>query len=141
MLDASCKEETNEHSQDCRYAKTHEWAKKEGDLVVVGITDFAQHELGDVVFVEVPPAGSKFKKGEVFGVIESVKAASDLYLPVGGEIVATNDALTADPALVNKDPHGEAWLVKIKPGNAGRVGQPDGRQCLWRRSSPAKPSH
>jgi glycine cleavage system H protein len=100
---------------DRRYAKSHEWAKKEGDLVVIGISDFAQHELGDVVFVEVPPAGSTFKKGEVFGVIESVKAASDLYLPVGGEIVAGNDALTAEPALVNGDPYGAAWLVKIKP--------------------------
>ncbi len=102
---------------DCRYSKSHEWAKPEGGLVVIGVTDFAQHELGDVVFVEVPPTGSKFKAEEVFGVIESVKAASDLILPIGGEIVAINDALTADPALVNKDPHGAAWLVKVKPGN------------------------
>jgi glycine cleavage system H protein len=102
---------------DCRYAKSHEWAKKEGGLVVVGITDFAQHELGDVVFVEVPPQGSKFKQGEAFGAIESVKAASDLNMPVGGEVVATNDVVVADPALVNKDPHGAAWLVKVKPSN------------------------
>jgi len=100
---------------DRRYAKSHEWAKLDGGVVVVGITDFAQHELGDIVFVEVPPAGSTFKRGEVFGVIESVKAASDLYLPIGGEIVGGNDALTADPALVNGDPYGSAWLVKIKP--------------------------
>ena len=104
--------------QDCRYAESHEWARKEGDLVVIGITDFAQHELGDVVFVELPPTGSKFKKDEAFGVIESVKAASDLFLPVGGEIVATNADLTSNPALVNTDPHGAAWLAKIKPGNA-----------------------
>jgi glycine cleavage system H protein len=102
---------------DCKYAKTHEWAKKEGGLIVVGITDFAQHELGDVVFVEVPPVGSKLKKGEPFGAIESVKAASDIYMPVGGEIVAANDAAVGDPALVNKDPQGAAWLIKVKPTN------------------------
>ena len=102
---------------DCRYAKSHEWAKPEGNLFVIGVSDFAQHELGDVVFVELPPTGSKFKAEETFGVIESVKAASDLYLPIGGEIVATNDALMSDPALVNKDPHGAAWLVKVKPSN------------------------
>ncbi len=102
---------------DCRYAKTHEWAKQVKDAIVVGITDFAQHELGDVVFVDLPPVGSKLKKGEPFGAIESVKAASDLFMPVGGEIVATNAAVIDDPAIVNKDPHGEAWLVKIKPTN------------------------
>jgi glycine cleavage system H protein len=101
----------------CRYAKTHEWAKKEGEALVVGITDFAQHELGDIVFVDVPPAGSKFKTGEAFGAIESVKAASDLYMPVGGEITAVNEALVAQPELVNKDPHGDGWIMKIKPGN------------------------
>jgi glycine cleavage system H protein len=100
---------------DCRYSKSHEWAKPDGELFVIGITDFAQHELGDVVFVELPPTGSKFKLEETFGVIESVKAASDLFLPMGGEVVAINEALNADPALVNKDPHGEAWLLKIKP--------------------------
>ena len=103
---------------DRRYSKTHEWARKEGDMLVVGISDFAQHELGDVVFVELPPVGSKFKKDEAFGVIESVKAASDLFLPVGGEIVAVNDAPVTNPALVNKDPYGEAWLVKVKPANS-----------------------
>ena len=102
---------------DCRYAKSHEWAKKAGDLLVVGITDFAQHELGDIVFVELPPSGSKFKKDEAFGVIESVKAASDLFMPVGGEVVAINDELVPDPALVNRDPHGAAWLIKVKPSN------------------------
>lgn len=100
---------------DCRYARTHEWARKEKDVVVIGITDFAQHELGDVVFVDLPPVGSKLKKDEPFGAIESVKAASDLVMPVSGEVVAINDAVTADPALVNKDPHGAAWLIKIKP--------------------------
>lgn len=100
-----------------RFAKTHEWAKKDGDLITVGISDYAQHELGDIVFVELPPDGSKFKKGEAFGVVESVKAASDLYMPVGGEIVESNAATAQDPALLNQDPHGKAWLVKIKPGN------------------------
>ena len=116
---------------DRRYSKSHEWAKPDSGVVVIGITDFAQHELGDVVFVEVPPVGSKFKANEVFGVIESVKAASDLFLPVGGEIVAINDALTADPALVNKDPHGKAWLVKVKPSNTTDFDGHDGRQSLW----------
>ena len=102
---------------DCRYAKTHEWAKKVKSAIVVGITDFAQHELGDVVFVDVPPVGSKLKKGEPFGAIESVKAASDLFMPAGGEITDINEAVVADPALVNKDPHGTAWLIKIKPTN------------------------
>lgn len=102
---------------NCRYSKSHEWAKKKGDVFVVGISDFAQHELGDVVFVELPPVGSTFKKGEAFGVIESVKAASDLNLPLGGQIAAINDVLVSDPALVNKDPHGEAWLVEVKASN------------------------
>jgi glycine cleavage system H protein len=102
---------------DCRYAKSHEWAKQDGDSITVGISDFAQHELGDVVFVELPPAGSKFKKDEAFGVIESVKAASDLFLPVGGEITAINEELNNNPALVNQDPYGAAWLVKLKPSN------------------------
>jgi glycine cleavage system H protein len=102
---------------DCRYAKTHEWAKKEKDVIVVGITDFAQHELGDVVFVELPPSGSKLKKGEPFGVIESVKAASDLLTPFAGEVVVGNEAVVADPALINRDPHGAAWLIKVKPAS------------------------
>jgi glycine cleavage system H protein len=106
---------------DRQYSKTHEWAKKEGDLLVIGISDFAQHELGDIVFVELPPVGSKFKKGETFGVIESVKAASDVYLPVAGEVVETNDGLVNDPALLNKDAHGAAWLLKIKAGNPADV--------------------
>ncbi len=102
---------------DRRYSKSHEWAMKDGELVVVGITDYAQHELGDVVFVELPPAGSTFKQEEVFGVIESVKAASDLYLPVGGEITKANAALADKPELVNQDPYGDGWMVKVKPVN------------------------
>lgn len=102
---------------DRRYSKSHEWAMKDGELFVVGITDYAQHELGDVVFVELPPAGSRFKQEEVFGVIESVKAASDLYLPVGGEITEANDALNDKPDLVNQDPYGNGWMVKVKPAN------------------------
>ncbi len=106
---------------DRRYSKSHEWARQEDGLVVVGITDFAQHELGDIVFVELPPVGSKFKKDEAFGVIESVKAASDLYLPVGGEIAETNQALLSDPALVNQEPYAGAWLVKVNPTNPAEL--------------------
>jgi glycine cleavage system H protein len=100
-----------------RYAKTHEWARQEGDLIVTGISDHAQHSLGDIVFVDLPKAGSSFKAGEVFGAIESVKAASDLYLPVSGTIREANDALSGSPETVNKDCYGAGWMVKVEPEN------------------------
>jgi glycine cleavage system H protein len=102
-----------------RYAKTHEWARKEGDLVVCGITDHAQEELSDVVYVELPEVGEELDKGESFGVVESVKAASDLYMPMGGEIVEVNSALDDSPELVNEDPYGEGWMIKFKPSDPG----------------------
>lgn len=108
---------------DRKYSQSHEWALKEGDEVKIGITEFAQHELGDIVFVELPPAGSKFKQEEAFGVVESVKAASDLYLPIAGEITAVNEDVTADPALVNRDPYGKGWMVKVKPSKASEIDQ------------------
>lgn len=101
-----------------RFAKSHEWVRTEGGLLTVGLSDFAQHELGDIVFVELPPTGSKFKAGETFGVVESVKAASDLYMPVAGEVVEANPEVTNEPALVNQDPWQKGWLVKIKPASA-----------------------
>lgn len=106
--------------QNARYQKTHEWSRQEGDLVVVGITDHAQDELNDVVYVEHPEVGATLQKGEVFGVVESVKAASDLYMPMDGEIVAVNEALEDTPELVNEDPYGEAWFIKFKPSDPGQ---------------------
>ena len=103
---------------NARYAKTHEWARKEGTVITVGITDHAQSSLGDIVFVDLPKPGAKFKAGAVFGAVESVKAASDLYLPVSGTISAVNDALASAPETVNKDCYGEGWFVKIDPENA-----------------------
>jgi glycine cleavage system H protein len=97
-----------------RYTKSHEWLTVEGKSVTVGITDFAQAQLGDVVFLELPSPGRKLEVGESFGVVESVKAASDLYAPVAGRVTAVNDKLTAHPELVNTDPYGEGWIVKLE---------------------------
>lgn len=99
---------------DRRYTKTHEWITVDGKSVTVGITDFAQSQLGDVVFVELPSSGRKLEAGEAFGVIESVKAASDLYSPVPGRVAAINDKLAAKPELVNSEPYGDGWLVKLE---------------------------
>ncbi|GAC1639110.1 MAG: glycine cleavage system protein GcvH [Candidatus Dormibacteraceae bacterium] len=97
-----------------RYTKTHEWIIVEGKTGTVGITDFAQAQLGDVVFLELPAVGRKLAERESFGVIESVKAASDLYSPVAGRITAVNDKLTAKPELVNSDPYGDGWILKLE---------------------------
>ena len=97
-----------------RYASSHEFARKEGDEYVVGISDHAQSELGDIVFVELPAVGKTIAKGQAFGVVESVKAASDLYMPLGGTIVAVNAGLEGDPALVNRDCYGEGWMIRVK---------------------------
>ena len=102
---------------NARYAKTHEWARKEGTFLVVGITDHAQECLGDIVFVDLPKPGTKFKAGDVFGAVESVKAASDVYLPVSGTVSTINDILSSAPETVNKDCYGEGWFVKIEPEN------------------------
>jgi glycine cleavage system H protein len=101
-----------------KYAETHEWARKEGELAVVGISGHAQHSLGDIVFVELPKIGTAFKAGEAFGVVESVKAASDLYLPLSGTIAEVNETLAEDPGLINKDCYGSGWIVKIRPSDA-----------------------
>jgi len=102
--------------KDLRYTKDHEWVRESGDpqVVEVGITDYAQGELGDVVFVELPKAAAAFKQRDVFGTIEAVKAVSELYAPVAGTIVEANKALDKDPALVNRDPYGTGWMVKVK---------------------------
>lgn len=108
--------------QDLKYSKEHEWASIEGDVVTVGITDYAQDELGDVVYVELPDEGSETKRDEPFGVVESVKAASDVYAPVSGKIVEVNEVLSESPELVNEDPYGEAWMVKIRVADASELG-------------------
>ena len=102
---------------DLRYTEEHEWTKKEGDFVVIGITDHAQASLGDVVFLELPDAGKKLTKGKPFGVVESVKAVSDLYAPLDGEVVEINKGLVAAPETLNKDAYG-SWLIKVRPTNA-----------------------
>jgi glycine cleavage system H protein len=97
-----------------RYTKEHEWVLVEGDTGTVGITDHAQNELGDIVYVDLPQVGSTMTQGETFGSVESVKAVSDLYSPISGEVKAINDSLAKAPEKLNSDPHGEAWLVKVK---------------------------
>ena len=104
-----------EFPKDLRYTAEHEWTRQDGDLVVIGITDHAQHELGDVVYVELPEVGAQLTQGSPFGVIESVKAASDLFAPLSGEVVAVNDALESAPQLVNESPYGAGWIVTIRP--------------------------
>jgi glycine cleavage system H protein len=106
---------------DLKYAKSHEWVRASGETAVVGITDHAQHELTDIVFVELPDVGRKVKTGEPCAVVESVKTASDIYSPVSGEILEVNKAIVDNPALVNSDPHGGGWFFKIKLANAGEL--------------------
>ncbi len=107
--------------KNARYLASHEWARKEGDLIVIGISDHAQHALGDIVYVELPKKGASIAKGKTFGVVESVKAASDVYMPVSGTVEATNDALNADPATINRDPYNAGWIIKVKPSNPAEV--------------------
>lgn len=99
---------------DRRYTREHEWARLDGDIVTVGITDFAQHQLGDVVFVELPKTGATLTAMRPFGVVESVKAASDLFSPISGEVVAVNSALESAPETVNQDPFGEGWIIRAR---------------------------
>ena len=96
-----------------RFTKSHEWVHVEGGVATVGISDHAQSELGDVIFIELPPVGTEFKAGDMFGTIESVKAASDLYTPVGGTVTAVNDQLSESPERVNNDPYGEGWMLRL----------------------------
>ena len=108
--------------ESLRYTKEHEWVRVEEDgLLVIGITDHAQDSLGDITFVDLPQAGNRFGNGDVFGVVESVKAASDLFLPVVGEVVEVNDSLDASPEKMNTDPYGEGWMVKIKADDPASV--------------------
>ena len=99
------------------YAATHEWVSSDGDQIIVGITDYAQHALGDVVFVELPEVGSTLEQGQTFGAVESVKAASDVYAPVGGEVIEINESLVDAPETVNSDPYAAGWMIKLRAGN------------------------
>jgi glycine cleavage system H protein len=102
------------YPENYRYTKEHEWVRVEGDQGTIGITDHAQHELGDIVFVDLPKPGTKVTKGQSFGSVESVKAVSDIYSPVSGEVSSSNDLLSQNPEKLNQDPHGDAWLIKVK---------------------------
>ena len=106
---------------DCRYTEAHEWTREDGDVVRIGITHFAQDQLGDVVFVDLPPAGTAVEAGEAFGEVESTKSVSDLYAPVAGTVTAANEDLEDRPELCNTDPYGAGWLVRIQPDDAGAV--------------------
>lgn len=101
--------------EDVRYTDTHEWAKPMGELIRVGITDFAQDRLGDITYVEMPQMGDSFQQGQRCGTLESAKALSDLFVPVGGEVVALNSALEESPELINQDPYGQGWIMDLKP--------------------------
>ena len=105
----------SEFLKDRRYLATHEWAKLDGDEAIAGISDYAQHELSDVVYVELPEIGEVLQQGDVFGTVESVKAASDVYMPMSGEIVAVNTELEDTPQLVNEDPFGKGWFIRFRP--------------------------
>ncbi len=108
---------------ETRYTGDHEWVRVEGDSATVGITAYAQEQLGDVVFVELPAVGAELKKGAEAATVESVKAASEVYAAVSGEVTAVNEALAGEPALVNSDPEGEGWFFKLKLGEAGELGE------------------
>ena len=107
--------------EDVQYTDDHEWAKKNGDVVRMGISDYAQDQLGDIVFVELPEVGSSFDKGEEFGTVESVKAVSELYMPIGGEVTAINEALADAPELVNSDPYDGGWMIEIKASDPAEL--------------------
>ena len=106
---------------DMRYAKDHEWAKPDGNKVRIGLSDYAQGQLGDIVFVELPQAGSTFKLGETFGTVESVKTVAELFIPIGGTILAINTALEISPELVNKSPYDEGWMIDVEPSESSEL--------------------
>ncbi len=111
------------YPEEFRYTKDHEWVKADGDTGIIGITDHAQQELGDIVFIDLPKVGAHIEKGKSFGSVESVKAVSDIYAPVSGEVTETNESLASVPEKLNQDPHGAAWLVRVKMSSKEEVGQ------------------
>jgi len=108
---------------DVRFTEDHEWARLEGKTVRIGISDYAQDQLGDIVFVELPEVGSSFGKGNEFGTVESVKTVSELYMPVSGEVIAVNEELADHPEYVNTDPYGTGWMIEVKPADIGEMDQ------------------
>jgi len=110
------------YPKNYRYTKEHEWVNVEGGMATIGITDYAQHELGDVVFVELPKPGTKIESGKSFGTVESVKAVSEIYAPATGEVIEANAELHNTPEKINTDPHGTAWLIKVRLANAAELG-------------------
>jgi glycine cleavage system H protein len=109
------------YPENYRYTKEHEWVRLEGDTATIGITFHAQHELGDIVYVDLPKVGTKVETGKTFGSVESVKAVSDIYSPIDGEVTEINDSLASSPEKLNEDPHGAAWLIKIRAEKPGEV--------------------
>ncbi len=107
--------------RDCKYSKEHEWVRLEGGLATVGITDYAQDQLGDIVYVELPPLGEILTQFQPFGVVESVKAASDLYAPLSGEVLEVNEELAEHPEFVNQDPYGQGWMIRIEPSDTSEL--------------------
>ena len=107
--------------KELKYTKDHEWVKTDGDLLTIGISDFAQAELGDIVFVEVETEGEELEKDDVFGTIEAVKTVSDMLMPVGGEVVEVNSLLEDTPEVINSDPYGDGWIIKIKPTDVSEL--------------------
>ncbi len=105
--------------EELQYTRSHEWVRTEGDTATVGITDYAQDELGDIVFVELPEEGATFGAGDSFGAVESVKAVSDIYAPVGGEVIEVNEALNDSPEKINDDPYGDGWIIKLRVSDEG----------------------
>lgn len=109
------------YDTSARYAKTHDWARVEDGLAICGISDYAQHSLSDVVYVELPEVGATYQQGDVYATVESVKAAEEVYAPVSGEVVAVNEALVDTPELLNSDPYGEAWIIKVRPADLAEL--------------------
>jgi len=107
--------------EDLHYSKDHEWVRVDGDQAIIGITDYAQNSLGDVVYVELPKAGEEFAANEPFGSVESVKAVSEVFTPIAGAVVTINEALADEPESVNSDPYGQGWMIRLKMANAGEV--------------------
>ena len=101
--------------EDLKYTSEHEWAKEDGDLIIIGITDYAQEALGELVYIELPSEGDEINKGDTFGAVESTKSVSDLFAPLSGEVVEVNEALLDSPELINQDPYGDGWMIKVKP--------------------------
>ena len=107
--------------EELKYTEEHEWVKVEGDIAIVGITDFAQNELSDIVYVELPEVGKNIKKGDVIATVEAVKTVADVYSPVSGEIIEVNEKLKDEPSIINNDPYGEGWMIKVKLSNPTEV--------------------